>query len=63
MEERKGGTSSQTFSYRVVAKRADIKGERLAKFEMPKIKIPDESKLQRPEPPKAGPSPLPPMKP
>jgi hypothetical protein len=44
--------ASGTFSYRVVAKRADIKGERLARFEMPKIHIPDESKLITPAPPK-----------
>jgi hypothetical protein len=48
-----------TFSYRVVARRADIKGERLAKFDPPKIHIPDESKLQSPALPKAAPSPLP----
>jgi len=35
-----------------VAKRSDIKGERLAKFDLPKINIPDESKLPKPEPPK-----------
>jgi hypothetical protein len=31
VHEQKGGTSSLTFSYRVVAKRKDIKGQRLAK--------------------------------
>src|SRR5205823_1280891 len=47
-----GGASGGAFSYRVVARRADIKGERLAKFDLPKINIPDESKLPKPEPPK-----------
>jgi hypothetical protein len=61
--ERNKGMSGGAFSYRVVAKRADIKGERLAKFNLMKINIPDESKLQRPEPPKGVPSPLPPTKP
>jgi hypothetical protein len=54
----KNGAPSGSFSYRVVAKRADSKGERLAKFDLPKINTPDESKL-----PKAAPSPLPPIKP
>jgi hypothetical protein len=45
-----GGASSGAFSYRVVARRADITGERLAKFDLPKIHIPDESKLIRPDP-------------
>jgi hypothetical protein len=43
---------SGAFSYRVVAKRADIKGERLAKFNLPKINFPDPAKL-----PKAGAAP------
>src|SRR4051794_32904808 len=46
--ERNKGTSSGTFSYRIVAKRADIKGERLARFEMPKINHPDPNTLPRP---------------
>lgn len=50
--ERNKGTSGGTFSCRVVAKRADITGERLARFEMPKINRPDPDKLPKPEPPK-----------
>jgi len=41
----------ETFSYRIVAKRKDIKGERLAKFDLMKINIPDESNLIKPVPP------------
>jgi hypothetical protein len=59
----KSGTPSGAFSYRVVARRADIKGERLAKFDLPKIHIPDESKLPKPAPLKPPPAPLPPPKP
>ena len=52
VQELHGGASSGTFSYRVVAKRKDIAGERLAKFTLPKIKTPDPDKLLKPEPPK-----------
>ncbi|MHB8645969.1 MAG: hypothetical protein ACYDAR_09310 [Thermomicrobiales bacterium] len=50
--EHKGGTSSLRFSWRVVAKRKDIKGERLPKVTLPKINTPDPNKLPKPEPPK-----------
>jgi len=43
---------SGAFAYRVVAKRADITGERRAKFDLPKINHPDPDKLPNPEPPK-----------
>jgi hypothetical protein len=48
VQEAKGGASSLTFSWRAVAKRKDIKGERLAKFAPPKIKTPDPAKLPKP---------------
>jgi hypothetical protein len=51
VHELRGGASALSFRYRIVAKRVDITGERLAKFSMPKIKIPDESKFPKPEPP------------
>jgi len=35
VKERKGGASGGMFSYRVVARRKDVKGERLAKVELP----------------------------
>ena len=47
--------ASGTVSYRVVAKRADIKGERLAMFTLPKINHPDPDKLPKPEPPRPAP--------
>jgi len=40
VKERKGGASSGTFSWRVVAKRKDNPGKRLAKFDLPKIQHP-----------------------
>ncbi len=43
--ENQGGTSDVGISYRVVARRADIAGTRLAKFTLPQIKHPDEAKL------------------
>jgi hypothetical protein len=36
VREQQGGTSNVRFSYRIVAKRKDIDGERLAKFTLPK---------------------------
>jgi len=51
VQEHKGGTSSLTFSWRVVAKRKDIVGKRLAKVDLPKINTPDPNKL--PKPPEA----------
>ena len=45
-------SASGTFSYRVVARRKDIKAERLAKFDLPKINHPDPDKLPKPEPPR-----------
>jgi len=44
----KDGMASAAFGWRVVAKRADIKGERLAKFDLPKINHPDPDKLPKP---------------
>jgi hypothetical protein len=38
VREQGGGTASLRFSYRIVAKRKDIKGERLAKVALPKVK-------------------------
>jgi len=58
VQEHGGGTSGGTFSWRVVAKRNDIKGERLAKFTPPKIKVPTIDDL--PKPPKP---PVPPKNP
>jgi hypothetical protein len=44
--------ASGTVGWRVVARRADIKGERLAKFDLPKINHPDPDGLPNPVPPK-----------
>lgn len=41
-----------TFSWRVVARRKDITGERLAKFALPKINYPDPEKLPKPSAPR-----------
>ena len=41
VREQQGGASSLAFRWRVVAKRADVKGERLAKFEMPHVQLPE----------------------
>lgn len=38
VREQGGGTTNVRFSYRIVAKRKDIKGERLAKIALPKVK-------------------------
>jgi hypothetical protein len=48
VQELHGGTGGGSFSWRVVAKRKDIKGERLAKFDLPKINHPDPAKLPKP---------------
>src|SRR5207237_10678201 len=48
-----GAAASGSFSWRVVAKRADITGERLAKFEVLKINHPDPDKLPKPISPRA----------
>jgi len=45
VQERNNGTASGTFSWRVMAKRKDIEGKRLAKFDLPKINHPDPDKL------------------
>ena len=37
VREHEGGKSSATFSYRVVARRKDIKGERFAKAVLPEL--------------------------
>ncbi len=51
--ERNKGTSSLTFSYRIVAKRKDLKVGRLAKFEPPKIRLPKPEEMPPPpQPPK-----------
>ena len=55
VREKKGGTSSHAFSYRVVAKRKDIAGPRLEKVDVP-------ASPRRPEPPQP-PLALPPMPP
>ncbi len=53
--ERNKGTTSGSFSYRIVAKRKDLKVGRLARFELPKIKLP--------KPEEMPPPPVPPKKP
>jgi len=50
-----------TFSYRVVAKRKDIAGTRLPKVDLPKINIPDETKM--PQHPLRGVKPIEPLGP
>ena len=45
LKGKKAADLTGTFSWRVVAKRKDIVGERLAKWEMPKINHPDPDKL------------------
>jgi len=47
VQERNKGTGNITFSWRVVAKRKDIAGTRLAKVEIPKIHTPDPAKLPK----------------
>ncbi len=42
----KSGAGDGSFSWRIAAKRADIKGERLAKFNLPKFNLPAESALK-----------------
>lgn len=42
----KGGGVNGSFSWRMVAKRADVQGERLAKVKMPNIKVPDVDELK-----------------
>jgi len=49
--ENTAGTSDVSFAWRVVAKRKDIKAERLARVDLPKINHPDPAKLPKPEPP------------
>jgi hypothetical protein len=61
--ESQGGTSNVSFSWRLVAKRGDVAGTRLAKFSIPKIKVPDESKLPTPAQALGGLAPLPKHKP
>lgn len=45
VREQKGGTTNLTFSYRIVAKRKDIKAERLAKFALGSVNIPTQANL------------------
>ncbi|MHB8647672.1 MAG: hypothetical protein ACYDAR_17975 [Thermomicrobiales bacterium] len=52
VEEHNGGKGSTLISWRVVGKRADIKGERLPRVTLPKINHPDPDKLPKPQPPK-----------
>ncbi len=40
--------ASGTFSWRVMARRADVTGARLGKFTMPNLPLPDEAKLPKP---------------
>jgi len=56
VEEHNGGKGSLTFSWRGMAKRKDITGERLAKFDLPKINHPDPSNLPKPRPPTPPPT-------
>ncbi len=56
VRERGGGSGSNTFSWRLVARRKDLgKVQRLAKFTLPDIKIPGVSDL--PKPPPTAPTP------
>jgi hypothetical protein len=55
VRELQGGTSSLTFSYRVVARRKDLKVGRLARFELPKIKIPTPEEIPPPPAPQKEP--------
>ncbi len=55
VQERNGGTHSGRFSWRVVAKRADVKAERLGKFVMPTLPLPDPEKYKAPDLPTAVP--------
>jgi hypothetical protein len=41
VREQKGGKSNLSFSFRVIAKRKDIDGERLAKTSLPEISLPE----------------------
>jgi hypothetical protein len=47
VREQQGGTSSLSFSWRVVARRKDIKVGRLEKFEVPKIRLPKPEELPK----------------
>ncbi len=60
VKERKGAAGSGRFSWRVVGKRADVKAERLGKFVMPNLPLPDTSKFKVPDLPTPA---LPPKKP
>lgn len=51
VRELRGGTSTLAFSYRIVAKRADIKSGRLARFELPKIRLPKPEEMPPPPAP------------
>jgi hypothetical protein len=55
VREVRGGTSSVTFRYRIVARpKTGGKGQRLGTFEVPQIKLPTVNDLpKRPEPPRA----------
>lgn len=63
VQEQNGGTSSGSFAWRLVAKRADVKGERLAKFTMPTLTVLNPvTTPQVPDvKPPAPPSPIPPQ--
>jgi hypothetical protein len=66
--ERRGGTSSGTFSYRVVARpKTEQKVSRLEKFVPPDVKLPDVASLPKPvdlpTPPKVPDAPPPPQPP
>jgi hypothetical protein len=58
VRERQGGTSSLSFSYRIVAKRKDIAAERLAKFDLVGKAKAETSVPKAPPKPKAPPAPL-----
>ncbi len=62
VEEHNGGANSLGFSYRIVARRKDVKAERLAKYTLPKIHIPDVAAAPRAVKANA-PAPLPNRKP
>jgi len=51
LKGKKAGDLSGTFSYRVVARRKDVKGDRLAKVELPKEAPFDVAKATAPPPP------------
>lgn len=63
VREQQGGTSDLAFRWRLVSKRADIKGERLAKFTLPSVKLPEAVAPVISANPQPSPAPMPPAAP